>query len=285
MDLGQIIIDKAKELFASKKVECVMGYERATDGKTARPLFAFSPEDAERFIFDQTCMHNLAKFLLNLKDKSTAIVAKPCDVRSINLLLQEKQLKREKIFILGVVCPGIADCSWNRVGQVQERCSTCPQRNPPLYDFLVGELVAEQRPANSANPEVAKLQTKPYAERRAFWNEQFGHCIRCYACRQVCPGCYCSECFVDQLDPLWVGIRHSLADNHMWNAVRAFHLAGRCIQCGECQRVCPVNIPLMILNDKLTEEVGGKFAFQPGIDSTTLPPFATFKKDEHLGIG
>lgn len=285
MDLAHIIKDKAQELLSSKQVDCVMGFERATDSQTARPLFAYTPEDAERFIFDQTCVHNLAKYLLNRRDKATAIVAKPCDVRSINLLLHEQQLKREKIYILGVVCSGMAECSWNQVGSLQERCTTCPQHNPPLYDFMVGERVAETGSAAGVNSKVAELQAKPVAERQSFWNEQFDRCIRCYACRQACPGCYCTECFVDQLDPLWVGIRHSLADNHMWNTVRAFHLAGRCTQCGECQRVCPVNIPLMLVNDKLTEEVGEKFTFQPGMDSSTLPPFATFKKDEHLGIG
>lgn len=284
MDLGQVIREKARELLTSKKVECVMGHERATDGKTARPLFAYTPEETERFIFDQTCVHNLAKFLMNWKDKPTAIVAKPCDVRSVNLLVQEQQIKRDKVFIIGVVCPGMAECSWNNVGPVQARCSTCPQHNPPVYDFLVGEPVTETTPTNGAGAQLAEIKARSAAERRAFWNKEFERCIRCYACRQACPGCYCTECFVDQLDPLWVGIRHSVADNHMWNTVRAFHLAGRCTQCGECQRVCPVNIPLMLVNDRLTEEVGEKFAFKPGMDGSTLPPFATFKKDEHLGI-
>ncbi len=285
MDLGQIIREKAHELLASKKVECVMGYERATDGKTARPLFAYTPEETDRFIFDETCVHGLAKFLLSWKDKSTAIVAKPCDVRSVNLLIQEKQLKRDKVFIMGVVCPGVAECSWDRVGPPQQRCNACPQHNPPVYDFLVGQPVEEKAPQNGVSPEVARIKAMSAAERRAFWNQQFERCVRCYACRQACPGCYCTECFVDQLDPTWVGIRHSPADNHMWNTVRAFHLAGRCTQCGECQRVCPGNIPLMLVNDELTQEVGEKFAFRPGMDPSTLPPFATFKKDEHLGIG
>jgi Na+-translocating ferredoxin:NAD+ oxidoreductase RnfC subunit len=71
----------------------------------------------------------------------------------------------------------------------------------------------------------------------------------------------------------------------MWNTVRAFHLAGRCISCYQCERVCPVNIPLSLLNRKLEKEVLKLFNFQAGIDAETPLPFSTFEKEEKLGVG
>ncbi len=281
----QEIQDKARELLTSQAVECVIGYERASDGLTARPFFAYEPSEVDKLIFDETCVHNLVKYLLNRKGKPTAVVVKPCDSRTINLLLNEKQIQRDKVFIIGVVCPGVVDSHWGRRGEtLQIRCQACPQHTPVVYDFLVGEPKVEA-PSSLTFTDVAEIEAKGTAERRAFWLEQFARCIRCYACRQVCPGCYCSECFVEQLDPLWAGIRIAPAENEVWHAIRAFHLAGRCVTCEECQRVCVLNIPLSPLNHKLEKEVLERFNFQAGLSAEEVPPFATFKKDEKLGIG
>ena len=284
--LNQQIRDKAKELLERGTVECVIGYERATDGSSARPLFVYEPEEVDRLIFDQTCTHNLVKYLLNKKDKTTGIIVKACDSRALNLLLNEKQIEREKVFIIGVVCPGMVETKWNQVSQrLQPRCQLCRQHTPLNYDFLVGEPPAEEAPPAEAYADVAEIEAKPVAERQAFWSEQSKRCIRCYACRQVCPGCYCSECFVEQLQPSWVGIRIAPAENEIWQTIRAFHLAGRCSGCNECERVCPVDIPLSLLNRKLEKEVWELFDFQAGLSAEAVPPFATFKKEEALGIG
>jgi ferredoxin len=282
----QQLRDKARELLSSSTVECVIGYERASDGMTARPLFVYEPEEVDRLIFDQTCTHNLTKYLLDKKDKTSAIVAKPCDCRAVNLLLAEKQIQRDRVFIIGVVCPGMMEVGWSYIGdRLQMRCQLCQEHTPSIYDFLAGELPKEQPPPTEPYPDVAELEAKSIAERRSFWAQHFSRCIRCYACRQVCPGCYCNECFVEQLDPLWVGIRIAPCENQIWHAIRAFHLAGRCIGCNECERVCPVNIPLSQLNRKLEKEVLELFHFQAGTSAEAVPPFATFKKEERLGVG
>lgn len=282
MDPSQQIREKARELLTSGAVQCVIGYERATDGVTARPLFAYEVEDVDRLIFDQTCSHNLTRYLLDKRDKDTAVVAKPCDSRAINLLLNEKQIQRERVFVIGVACQGIVETEWNHVEErLQTRCELCRQHTPVIYDFLVGE-APEEEPPSQAYPDVSQIEARPIAERRLLWEGHFSRCIRCYACRQVCPGCYCTECFVDQLDPLWVGIRIAPPENEMWHTIRAFHLAGRCIGCNECERVCPVNIPLSLLNRKLEKEVDQLFGFQAGLSAEALPPFATFEKEEIL---
>ena len=283
--MSQEIRDKARELLETGTVECVIGYERATDGISSRPVFIYQPEDVERLIFDDTCAHNLVKYILPRRTKNTAIVVKPCDSRALNLLLVEKQIEREKLFIIGVVCPGVKEVSWGQASDgLHQACQHCRQHTPVVYDFLVGTPAEEQVEADPYS-DIMEMEAKSPADRRAFWEEQFKRCIRCYACRQVCPGCYCPDCFVERLDPLWVGIKIAPAQNQVWHAIRAFHLAGRCIDCYECERVCPVDIPLSLLNRKLEKEVSDLFDFQAGLDSETLPPFATYKKEEVLGFG
>ncbi|MBI4302519.1 MAG: 4Fe-4S dicluster domain-containing protein [Chloroflexi bacterium] len=284
--MNQAIRDKAKELLASGAVSCVIGYDVGSDGINARPFFAYTEEEADGLAFDQTCTHNLVKYLIDRAGKATAIVVKPCDARALTVLINEKQVKREEVFIIGAVCHGIIESTWGQKGSdLQGRCQTCTQHTPLVYDLLVGEPMAEPTPKAPLDHRAATLANMSVAERAAFWAEQFQRCLRCNACRQVCPGCYCAECFVDQLDPEWVGIRIDLPEKWLWNTIRAFHLAGRCVGCDECQRVCPVNIPLGLLNHKLEEEVATLFDFRPGVKADVPAPLETFKKDEKLGIG
>jgi ferredoxin len=282
--IGQIR-DKAKELLDSGKVECFIGYEKSYDGINARPAFIYNSEEVEKLVLDNACIHNLVKYLLNRKGKSTGIVVKPCDSRAINLLIAEKQIQREDIFIVGVVCNGVLQSQDDKeTDKLKSTCQRCVLRMPVIYDFLIGEPVEEAANAIPAYPAVTEVEGKSVAERLEFWRAHFERCIRCYACRAVCPGCFCTECFVDSLDPEWVGNRIAPSENKMWHIIRAFHLAGRCVGCNACEQACPVGIPLSLLNRKLDKEVFRLFDFQAGLDAETPMPLATFKKEENLGV-
>ncbi len=283
-ELVKQIRGKARNLLEEGTVEGVIGYERASDDLTSRPLFAYNPSETERLIFDETCAHNLVKYLLDKKGKRMAVVVKPCDSKAINLLLNEKQIERDNVFIIGVGCPGMVETDWNHKSEtLQTKCRSCKLSKPVVYDFLAGGEI-ERQAEEETYSDINEAEAKSVATRREFWLEQFGRCIRCYACRQVCPGCYCPVCFAERLDPLWVGIRIAPEENDLWQTIRAFHLAGRCISCNECERVCPVDIPLSLLNRKLEKDVKAFFDFQAGLDPDEQPPFATFKKEEMLEL-
>ena len=285
MELIEQIRDKARRLLKEGVVEGVIGYERASDGITSRPFFAYDSSEVERLIFDETCTHNLVKYLLDKKGKKIAVVVKPCDSRAINLLLNEGQIDRDKVFVIGVGCPGLMERSWNYKSEtLQARCRRCQLSKPLVYDFLAGGEI-ERQAEEEGYSDIAEAEAESLTTRGEFWEEQLGRCIRCYACRQVCPGCYCPVCFVEQLEPLWVGIRIAPEENKLWQTMRSFHLAGRCVGCNECERVCPVDIPLSLLNRKLEKDVKELFAFQAGLDPEEPQPFATFKKEEKLEFG
>ena len=86
------------------------------------------------------------------------------------------------------------------------------------------------------------------AQRWSFWEEELSRCVRCHACREVCPLCFCERCVADKTQPQWIESSPHGRGNLAWHLTRAMHLAGRCVGCGECTRACPAGIPLGLLN-------------------------------------
>lgn len=150
-----------------------------------------------------------------------------------------------------------------------------------FYDVLVGK-APKVDIEDDAWADVAELEAMTPSERLAFWTREFDRCLRCYACRQACPGCYCFECLVEQVDPQWVSIAHGVSEKAFFHIMRAYHLAGRCVECHACDNACPVHIPLSLLNRKIAKEVERLFDYTAGGDADTPPPLATFRKDEDL---
>jgi len=161
-------------------------------------------------------------------------------------------------------------------------CETCAHRNPVLYDILVGEEVEEDASNNYADVEA--FEARPPDERWAYFERQVSRCIRCYACRDACPMCYCEECFVDHATPRWIGTGIDPSDIEMWHIVRAYHQTGRCVECGACERACPMEIPLLYLTKKLCKEVGELYGFEAGMSLEAPPPLATFSPEDEQGF-
>lgn len=267
----------ASELMSDLNVAVVIGYGRDGEAPFAHPEFVRKPEDVERLMFDDRCFANLAVYLS--KDPihrmgKIGIVVKGCDLRAVNVLLREHVVRREDIVLIGVPCTGQGN-------PLPHKCSICDQRNPQGCDVVVGDPVEQPEiDAELKYKDAANVDAKSLEERWEFWRGQLSKCIRCYACRNVCPLCYCKRCITEKTIPQWIETSAHLRGNVAWNVARAFHLTGRCVNCGECERACPMDIPLGAINQKMAQLMGEWFGFHSGLSSDQKAPFTTFSVDD-----
>lgn len=162
---------------------------------------------------------------------------------------------------------------------LHQACLTCEHRTPSLYDVLIGDAVPAVE-INDPFAEVRALEAQSSDERWAYFSQEFSKCIRCYACREACPLCYCQECFIDQTQPRWFDKTDDPSDTLIFHIVRALHVAGRCVDCGACSRACPMGIDLRALTRKMIKDVREWYGYQAGIDLEAIPPLATFRPDD-----
>jgi len=275
------IQNSARDLLASGDVSCVIGYEVGPRGRT-RPVFVYEPDDVGHLVWNQACTHNLTTYLKQKLSPSNgqrpddkprvAVVVKPCDSKSINVLLAENRFERNQVHIIGVACDGILEGAGfgKSDGRYQNRCLSCRERIPVIFDTLVGEapIVEDISPVELP---VSRVERMSAPQRMEFWLSQFDRCIRCYACRQACPVCDCPTCLYERDDSLWTGMNIEINEKRTFHLGRAYHLAGRCVGCNECERVCPMEIPISLLNLKLAQEVDELFGYQAGLTVAPSP--------------
>jgi formate dehydrogenase subunit beta len=307
-ELADKIREVARNLLQQKEVELVIGFEAGSMPLRSTPCFVRESEEVDRLIWNSFCENNLAKYLVKRPEK-VAIVAKGCDTRAIVELIKENQILREQVVIIGIPCQGMVDrkqveaeLGGKEILEVEEKddklilkgadfeetlnrseflypsCKTCTHKNPVIYDVLVGDEVTEL----DADPylDVEQFEAQSAEERWEHISREFNKCIRCYACRNACPLCYCQECFVDSSRPQWIGKTTDPSDTAIFHIMRAFHLAGRCVECGACERACPMGVDIRELNRKLAKDVKDLFAYQAGTNLEQVAPLATFNPDD-----
>ena len=303
------IREVAEKLLREKKVDVIIGYEQGTLPLRTTPCFVDKAEDVKKLVWNACCDANLSKYVVGRKEK-VGVVAKGCDARLIAVCAVENQIPRENVVIIGVPCLGVIDrrkmeaklegkevlkavVEDERVKVKGEgfevvlrkndflcdSCHTCKHRNPPIHDVLVGEKVPESTDENEF-AEVASLESKSTEERWEHFKEELSKCIRCYACRNVCPLCYCKMCFVDQSMPAWFGKTNDLSDTMIYHIVRAFHVAGRCVDCGACTRACPMDINLRELVKKTEKIMKERYNYEAGLGLEEVPPLGEFKMED-----
>ncbi|WP_089609931.1 4Fe-4S dicluster domain-containing protein [Dehalobacterium formicoaceticum] len=278
-DIQAKMQETAKDLLEKGEIKYVIGWEKGRFPNQSPPAFITSPEDANRLAWDDYCLAGTSKYLLDDKfpEGKIGVFVRGCDSRGVNRLIQDNQVKRENVYLIGIPCAGKKDPD---TGEMAKKCRECTHPNPVVFDVLLGEKVPETDKPERFNDVIALEQKSP-DEKYEYWAKQFDKCIRCYACRNVCPACNCRECFVDQYQVGWQGKQNNRAENQVFGLTRAYHIADRCVECGECERVCPMGLPLMELNRKLIKDLNELFGpYESGVDLEVKPPLGFYKNDD-----
>ena len=306
----QGVKEKALELLSSGKAQRVLGWKKGEFFYDLTPGTFESVQEVEReFEYGVFAGANLSKYCIaeSKKDGVTAVFLKPCDTYSFVQLLKEYKIKREKVYIVGVQCGGMCDMERIRARgisgatAVEEagedlristiygeetmkkadalllKCATCKSKKLVIFDELLGEQ-GEDCAGCGRFEEVERLEALSPEERFSFWRGELSRCIRCNACRNVCPACSCRKCVFDstKFDSAQKANVDSF-EERMFHIIRAFHVAGRCTDCGECSRVCPQGIPLHLFNRKFIKDIDEFYGeFQAGVDPEAKSPLTSF---------
>ena len=309
------LIAKASELLANGTVSCVLGWGKGEFGYDVTPtIFKNAEEMHNGFVYNSFCGANFAKYLVSKTQKlegKILVFLKPCDTYSFNQLLTEHRFDREKVYAVGIPCEGMVDISKikavcdgitsvsekddgiivesiysdtpvtvSAADVLLERCINCKSKKHVAYDELLGE---DGDVVESARfDEVARIEAMTPDERFAFWQNELSKCIRCNACRDACPACTCEKCVFDNPGS---GVENKSPANSfeekMFHIIRAFHVAGRCTDCGECSRVCPQNIPLHLLNRKFIKDMNEFYGeYQAGAEVGARAPLVNYTTED-----
>ena len=294
----------------------MLGWGKGEFDYDVTPRIFTSVEDLQAgFVWSDFCGANFSKYLVAKTGKiegKILVFLKPCDSYSFNQLLTEHRFDREKVYAVGVPCEGMADIAKvkavcgegisaidttgeqmlvttlyddapkaiNTADVLAERCINCKSKKIVAYDELLGEN-GEVVDSNRFD-EVARLEAMTPDERFAFWQNELSRCIRCNACRDACPACTCEKCVFDNPNS---GVENKSPANEfeekLFHIIRAYHVAGRCTDCGECSRVCPQNIPLHLLNRKFIKDMNDFYGeYQAGEEVGSRAPLVSYTTED-----
>ena len=311
-DVELKMLERAKALLESGEVARVVGWKKGDFCYDPVPASFETVEELDGFVYNWFCGANLSKYLIQMskKEGKTAVFLKPCDTYSFNQLIKEHRIKRENVYVIAVEClakldiekikakgvSGVVDVdvvekdvkvttlygeeTLYKPDVVLTKCATCNK----THQVKDEEIILHERPERDVNrfEEVEKLEAMTEDERFAFWRNELSKCIRCNACRNVCPACSCVKCVFDNpASGIAAKANDDKFEEQLFHIIRAFHVAGRCTDCGECSRVCPQNIPLHLLNRKFIKDIDNLYGeYQAGEEAEGKTPLTSYKEED-----
>ncbi|RLF56613.1 MAG: 4Fe-4S ferredoxin [Thermoplasmata archaeon] len=310
LEYTEKIRERAKKLLEEGKVDVFIGYKKGSVCMMNEPVLISDPEKSDMLYWDSNCGLNLCNYLTKRTEK-IGIVANGCNSRNIVTHIVENQIKREQLYIVGIPCKGMLDHravqravkqkeisdikeegdrftvkgkdfeeTFDKKDYLQTNCAVCTHRNPVEYDEMIADPVEEQEGVE-AYRDVEKVEEMEPEKKWVFFTRLIARCIRCYACRNACPLCYCPTCFVDESEPQWVGKSSDPTDTMTFHFLRAYHCAGRCTDCGACERVCPMGISMRQFTKKLNKDTLELFSWEAGLTLDQRPPLDVYRPDDY----
>lgn len=299
---------RAEELLNGGEIVRVIGWKEGDFSYDISPA-TFTKENIKDFAYTPFCGANLSKYLIeeSKKEGKVAVFLKPCDTYSFNQLVKEHRIDREKVYVVGIECDGKIDVDKVRASGADsvlsakddgenvvtstidgektllredvllEKCLCCKGKKHMVYDELIGEENDDAPRTRFAL--VEQLEKMSKEERFAFWKKELSKCIRCNACRNVCPACSCVNCVFDNpKSNISSKVNADSFEEKLYHIIRAWHVAGRCTDCGECSRVCPQGIPLHLINRKFIKDMNAFYGdYQAGVDMKLNAPLNSYK--------
>ena len=310
------IIERAKELMRDGTVNKVAGWKAGEFFYDAEPAIFETPESLDELVYNRFCAANLSKYMIKNSafesEGKVLVILKPCDTYSFNQLLTEHRIDREKVYIIGAGCEGMCDIDRVRAlgfkgitgidekdgktlavhtlygdGEVDiddvlvNKCEFCKGKAHKIYDELISDN-EDEGPRGDRFEGVRALEAMSPEERFAFWQGELSKCIRCNACRNACPACSCRKCVFDNAASGVASKANTDSfEEKMFHIIRAFHVAGRCTDCGECTRVCPQGIPLHLFNRKYIKDIDEFYGtYTAGEEAGQRGPLITFTQED-----
>ncbi len=305
--------ERLQKLLDDGTVDCVIGWTKGEFIYDVTPAIFTKESGLDGFVYNSFCGANLSKYLVSqiTSDKKFAVILKPCDTYSMNQLITEHRVNRENIYIIGVGCSGhididkvkaqgvsgitnvidndnniiinsiYGDSKIEKASVLLSKCQSCKGSELKISDEIIGEGIKTPT-CDERFDGVKKLEAMTAEERFAFWKCELSKCIRCNACRNICPACTCRTCVFDNARSNVAAKANATEfEEKMFHIIRAFHVAGRCTDCGECSRVCPQSIPLHLLNRKFIKDINEFYGdYQAGEESNQRNPLVNFTESD-----
>jgi len=262
------IVQHCREQLEAGIVNTVIGYKHCEDTGNGIPCFIDSSICSDELIWNNRCISNLAGYLLEQNGK-TAIVAKPCDARAVVCFINENQLKRDDVYIIGITCFGMI----NSFNEPLPGCLDCKVNIPPVYDFLIDVSLI-----GSYEPVIGTSQSSNYSSKRFI--SEINKCILCFSCRQSCYGCYCNTCFIDRTEPDWQTGSPDFGKKMLYHLGRSNHLSGRCVECGACENACASGVDIRYLIRSVSDFIENTYDYRAGMSFEADPAMLSFKIDD-----
>jgi len=269
-------------------LNCTGTLPSATAKRMFHEEFEVNPSDVIREDLEE------GKLTITLKDGTEK-------QKDLDELEQKGYGRRENCRRCDINIPIMADIAcgkWGTDGKKATFIEVCSEKGSDFIEKAIeAEYIKVEKPDSRAiesrkkrNEEeillARKWQEKDFAslremsteEKFSYWLGEFSRCIKCYGCRNACPICYCKDCILEA--DRGIVAPGEIPPDVIFPMIRSVHVMDSCVNCGQCEDVCPMDLPLARLILMLNRELGNIFKNEPGMDVNAPIPLKSVTDKE-----